>query len=141
MRVIEVVIALFIIVMALGFTNILSISPSSSKYEATELEKIGYNVLHDLDKQNLLPRFVYSNDAENLTAALRITLPIDVYFNLRIYDVNFNLQNNTLLVRYGDESTFLLAKDVVSITYGLVGSTSYNSEYSPRVLVLQLTRG
>ena len=140
MRVIEVVIALFIIVMALGFTNILSISPSSSKYEATELEKIGYNVLHDLDKQNLLPRFVYSNDTENLTAALRITLPIDVYFNLRIYDVNFNL-NNTLPVRYGDESTFLLAKDVVSITYGLVGSTSYNSEYSPRVLVLQLTRG
>ncbi len=155
MRVIEVIIALFIIVAALTFANLLSITPSSPSFKATELQKLGYNVLHDLDQQNLLPRFVYCGEWENLTAALRVTLPLDVYFQLTVYKMeptptDGGLNNNYVVVnsgaqdeiRYGESSAFSSSTDVASVTYGLVGyPTPTESTYSPRVLILQLTRG
>ncbi len=156
MRVIEVIIALFIIVAALTFANLLSISASSPNYEATELQKLGYNVLHDLDQQNLLPRFINGSEWANLTAALRVTLPLDVYFQLTVYKIertatadggisnNYVVANSGPLneIRYGDSSAFSSSKDVASVTYSLVGyPTTTKSTYSPSVLILQLIRG
>jgi len=136
MRVVEVILASFVIIFALSFVNIFAVTPTSPKYEVTELEKLGYNVLHDLDKQGLLPHFVYSEDWNNLTAALRVSLPMDVYFNLTVYDLN-RTQINDAPIFYGDASAFENSKNVASVTYGLVGHDSYN----PRILVLQLVRG
>ncbi len=156
MRVIEVIIALFIIVAALTFANLLSIAPSSPNYQATELQKLGYNVLHDLDKQNLLPEFVYDNQWQNLTAALRVILPINVYFQLNVYQiqrtttVEGGIGNNYVIVnlgptgevRYGDSAIFSSAKNIASVTYSLVGyPMQIESIYSPRMLVLQLIEG
>lgn len=145
MRIIEVILASFIIVFALSFANILAIVPTSPKYEATELEKLGYNVLHDLDQQGLLPRFVYNGEWENLKAALRVSLPLDVYFNMTIY---FNLTTKVSheLIFYGDAEIFTTSKNVASVTYGLVGypikiNATYQAIYDPRILILQLARG
>ena len=156
MRIVEVIMALFIMVFALSFANLLSITPASPKYEATELEKLGYNVLHDLDKQGLLSRFVYGINGvpewSNLTAALRVNFPLNVYFNLtvsqldKVFDgdmTNFTYpQVNPSPIVYGENDTFLLSNEVASITYTLVGyPTQSQYVYSPRILTLELSRG
>ncbi len=146
MRVIEVILASLVIVFALSFANILAIVPTSPKYEATELEKLGYNVLHDLDKQGLLPRFVYKEEWENLTAALRVTLPFDVSFNMTVYNLD-GIKINDKPIFYGEITTFTISKNVASVTYGLVGYAErgekgeYMAKYDPRILILQLSRG
>jgi len=146
MRIIEVILASFIIVFALSFANMFASAPTSSTYEGTELEKLGYNALHDLDDQGLLPRFIYNEEWENLTSALRVLLPLDVYFNATVYDLNGNVLNNAPM-SYGDPAIFASFKNIASVTYGLVGySTRFNSPYYeatyiPRVLTLQLVRG
>lgn len=140
MRVIEVILASFIIVFALSFANILAIAPQSPKYEATELEKMGYNVLYDLDKQGLLTRLVYEKDWLGLQRALQVLLPIDVYFNLTIYYLDGTKVNNVPIC-FGDPSFFAESKNVASISYGLIGSGQNTANYDPRILILQLTRG
>ena len=59
MRVIEAILASFIIIFALAFVNFFNVNPSSERYETTELNKLGYNVLHDLDSLGLLAYFIY----------------------------------------------------------------------------------
>jgi hypothetical protein len=145
MRVIETILASFIIVFALSFANILAITPTSQKYEATELEKLGYNVLHDLDEQGLLPRFVYTEEWDNIIAALRVTLPLDVYFNMTVYDLDGTNVNHKP-ISYGYSETFTTSKNIASITYGLVGypirtNSTYQAAYDPRILILQIARG
>ena len=146
MRVVEVILASFIIIAALSFVNFLAISPTSPKYEAAELEKLGYSVLLNLDRQVILPRFVYGAEWENLTAALRVSLPLDVYFNLTVYDLNGKGINDKG-ISYGEVSVFATSKNVASVTYGLAGypikinATHYKTSYDPRVLILQLVRG
>ena len=146
MRIIEVLLASFVIMFALSFTNVLAVTPLSPKYEADELVKLGYNVLHDLDKQNLLSRFVYTGDWGNLAAALRVTLPLDVYFTLTVYDLN-GTELNSEAISYGTAQTFLRSKNVASVSYVLSGystrinATHYQALYDPRVLLLQLKRG
>jgi hypothetical protein len=146
MRIIEVILASFVIVFALSFANMFASSPTSPTYQATELEKLGYNALHDLDDQGLLPRFVYNQEWENLTSALRVLLPLDVYFNATVHDLNGNILNN-LPISYGDPSIFASLSNIASVTYGLVGysrrfnSTYYEATYVPRILTLQLVRG
>jgi hypothetical protein len=141
MRIVEVILASFIIVFALSFANILAVTPTSPKYEATELEKMGYNTLYDLDKQGLLADFVYNKQWDKLQAALRVLLPLEVHFNLTIYYLN-GTEVNEASIFYGDRETFLNSKNVASITYCLCGySTIGSAIYDPRILVLQLVRG
>lgn len=147
MRVIETILASFIIVFALSFVNIFAITPTSPKYEVTELEKMGYNVLHDLDKQRLLARFVYTEEWDNIKAALRVTLPLDVYFNMTVYDLHDTKVNNATMF-YGDPEAFSTSKNIASVTYGLIGypkrnepTGNYQVIYNPRMLILQLARG
>jgi len=147
MRVIETILASFIIVFALSFANILAITPTSPKYEVTELEKMGYNVLHDLDKQGLLARFVYNEEWDNLKAALRVMLPLDVYFNMTVYDMH-GIEVNDATIFYGGSETFTTSKNIASVTYGLIGypkrnetTGNYQAIYDPRILILQLARG
>ncbi len=150
MRVIETILASFIVVFALSFANIFAVTPTSPRYETTELEKLGYNVLHDLDEQGLLARFVYAEEWGSIKAALRVTLAFDVYFNMTVY----RLQNDTLVrvnddrIFYGEPETFTASGNIASVTYGLVGyslrnqtTDGYESVYDPRILVLQLARG
>jgi len=144
MRVIETLLASFIVVLALAFASIFATTPASQQYEATELEKIGYNVLHDLDDQGLLPRFVYNAEWSNLRSALRVTLPSDVYFNLTVYNLNsVRLDDGSVL--YGEPLTLATSKHIASITYGLAGYATQiyppRAVYEPRIVVLQLTRG
>jgi len=144
-RVIETILASFIIVVALSFVNIFATTPSSPRYEATDLQKVGYNVLHDLDEQGLLPRFVYKGDWGSLRAALRVTLPSDVYFNMTVYDL-YNTKLDDATIFYGDPQMFATSKNIASVTYGLVGSpikigAAYQAIYEPRVVILRLTRG
>lgn len=146
MRVLEAILASFIIIVALSFVNFFAVNPSSQKYEASDLEKSAYNALHDLDLQGLLARFVYNEEWENLTAALSVVLPSDSYFNLAVKDLN-GVTINDVPISYGDNSIFEKSKAVSSVTYALVDFPSKiapfgsNSNYLPRLLSLQLVRG
>ena len=146
MRVVETILASLVIVFALSFVTIFAMTPTSPKYETTDLERLGYNVLHDLDKQGILARFVYCEEWDNLKAALRVTLPIDVYFNMTVRDLNWNEVNDAQIF-YGDLESFATSKVVASINYGLVGypvrinATQYQANYNARILDLQLVRG
>ena len=137
MRIIEALLASFVILFAITFTGIFAITPSSSTYETGELEKVGYNVLHDLDEKNLLPRFICNQEWPNLTAALMVTLPTDVYYNLTIYDLNGNIIN-PVPIKYGSAQVFSESTHVASVTYIIPG---YQADYEPKILVLQLVRG
>jgi len=144
-RVIETILASFFIMFALTFANIFAALPTSPRYEATELQKLGFNVLQDLDEKGLLPRFVYNNEWDNLRAALRVTLSADTHFNLTVYDLDGEKVNDVSIF-YGDYQTFAASKNIASVSYGLVGypvqvGGSYQAVYEPRTLILQLTRG
>jgi hypothetical protein len=148
MRVIEVILASFVIVFALSFTNIFAITPTNPKYETTELEKVGYNILHNLDEQGLLARFVYNREWDNLTAALRVLLPLDIYFNMTVYDLQQHTKVNDIAIFYGDPEAFTTSNNIASVTYGLIGYPtrnqtigSYRAIYDPTILILQLARG
>jgi hypothetical protein len=88
MRVVESVIAILVVVSAVTFLYFFAATPSSQPQDTSELEKIGHNVLHDIDEQQLLARYVYNSEWANFTAALVVSLPTNVYFNLSIYDIN-----------------------------------------------------
>ncbi len=139
MRVIEIILASFIIVGAISFVNFLAVSPTSPGYEITDLEKLGYSALIDLDQQGVLIPLVYDQKWSDLRTILRITIPNDVYFNMKIYALSGSTLNSVpdSQILYGDLATFSDAKNIASITYTLVGET----DYDPRVLVLQLSRG
>jgi len=137
MRVIEAIMAIMLIIFAVAFVNLFAVNPASPKYESGELEKIGYNVLHDLDEQRLLARFVGKEEWENLTSALAASLPTDVYFNLTVYDTDGN-KVNTQSISYGASRVFTDSTYVASVTYTVPG---YQLVYRPRVLILQLVRG
>jgi len=141
MRVIETILASFIIFSALTFVNIFAVVPSSPKYESSDLEKIGHNVLHDLDEQGLLNRFVYNEtEWEELALALTIYLPPDVYFNLTIYDTHAQPTriNQDFPICYGAPEVFTASNSTASVSYVIPGQ---QAEYNPRILVLQLVRG
>jgi len=135
-RVIEAIMASLIVVFAITVVNLFSVTPVSPKYEAGELEKIGFNVLHDLDEEKLLARFVYNGEWANLTAALAASLPTDVYFNLTVYDMAGAVVNQP--IGYGTSRVFTDSDYVASVTYVVPG---YKLAYRSRVLVLQLVRG
>jgi len=137
MRVVEAILASIMVMTAIVFLYLFAASPSSSTYETGDLEKIGHNVLHDIDEQRLLARYVYNSEWANLTAALMVSLPTDVYFNLTIYDVNGNALN-PVSISYGSAQIFTTSKAVASVTYIVPG---YQTNYNPRILVLQLVRG
>ena len=140
MRVIETILSSFIIVSALTFVNIFAVLPSSPKYETSDLEKVGHNVLHDLDEQGLLSRFVYnSTEWGELTLVLMILFPPDVYFDLTIYDVQDTVINREFPIRYGSPlGVFAASNSTASVLYIIPG---HQAEYDPRILVLQLVRG
>jgi len=141
MRVIETILASFIIFSALTFVNIFAVLPSSLKYETSDLEKMGHNILHDLDEQGLLSCFVY-NQTEwgELTLVLMILLPLDVYFDLTIYDAHAQdiAINNYFPIRYGSPEAFTASNSTASVQYIIPG---HQAEYNPRILALQLVRG
>jgi len=141
MRVIETILASFIIFSALTFVNMFAVLPSSPKYETSDLEKMGHNVLHDLDEQGLLSRFVYNEtEWDELALALTIFLPPDVYFDLSIYDAYAqDLPINLYFpIRYGSPEAFTASNSTASVSYIVPGQ---QAEYNPRILVLQLVRG
>jgi hypothetical protein len=146
MRVIETILAASIILGAVSFVGVLAVRPTSLAYEMTDLEKMGYSALHDLDQQNLLASFVYKDEWSTLRTALKITLPVDVYFNLTVYDLSGSKLNEENQVVYGDSATFSNAKNIASVTYCLSGIATqagpgYIAEYDPRIVVLLVTRG
>jgi len=146
MRIIETIMAAFIIFAALSFMGIFAASPTSSAYEVTDLERMGYSALHDLDQQGLLASLVYEGRWSDLRTVLKITLPVDVYFNLRIYNQNWDKLNGDQII-YGESATFSDVKNIASVSYSLVGVSkigaggAIEAYYDPRILVLQITRG
>ncbi len=137
MRVIETILAISIIFAAVSFVSIFAVRPTSPIYEVTDLEKMGYSALHDLDQQGVLTSLVYNGKWSDLRTVLKITLPVDVYFNLTIHNLNGSPINGEKII-YGDAATFLDAKNVASVSYTLVGTAG---TYDPRILVFELTRG
>lgn len=146
MRVIETLLASFIIMGAVSFVTIFSVTPTTPTFEVSDLKQMGYSVLHDLDQQGLLAPFVYNQTWTELRTVLKITLPIDVYFNLNVYDLN-GVRSNDAQIIYGDTRTFDVSNTIVSVTYSLIGNTkqvgigNYEATYDPRIIVLQLSRG
>ena len=136
MHLVEAILASFIIIFAITFLNVFAFTPLSPRYETSDLEKMGNNVLHDLDEKRLLGRFVYSEDWETLTIALMVSLSPEIYFDLTVYDLDWNRVNDAT-IRYGDLEVFETSSYVASVTYIVPG---YQAEYNPRVLVLQLVR-
>jgi hypothetical protein len=150
MRVIETLLAAFIIIAALSFVGIFAVSPTGSGYDVTDLEKMGYGALHELDQQGILAPLVYNQEWADLRTVLKITIPVDVYFNLTIYNLSGSKLNGETQILYGDSTTFSDAKNVASVSYSLLGLpqiTTFNqqveveADYDPRILVLQITRG
>ena len=139
MRVIETIIASFIIIAALAFVSIFAASPESFGYEMKDLEKMGYSALHDLDQQGILRPLVYNDRWSDLRTILKITLQNDVYFNLTISDLpSGQIQSAPdAQILYGDSETFSDAKNIASLRYWLAGE----NKYEPKILTLQLTRG
>ena len=137
MRVVEAIMASLIVISAVTFLYFFASTPSSQAHDTSELEKIGHNILHDIDEQRLLARFVYKLEWANLTSALVVSLPTNVYFNLSIYDINHNSIGDQL-IQYGDQQVFTSSSAVASVTYILPG---YKTSYNPRILVLKLVNG
>lgn len=137
MHVIETILASLVIVFALTFVNIFAVTPYSTRYETSDLEKLGHNILHDLDEKRLLTRFVYEQEWENLTAALTVSLPVDVYFNLTVFDLEGNVVNNRQM-SYGSPEVFSTSNMTASVQYIVPG---YQWNYDPRILRLELVRG
>jgi hypothetical protein len=137
MRVIETILAATIILAAVSFVGIFAVRPTSPAYEITDLEHMGYGALHDLDQQGVLTSLVYSGKWSDLRTVLKITIPVDIYFDLTIYNLDGSRINGEQII-YGDSETFLEAKNIASVTYSLVGSAS---NYEPRILLLKITRG
>ena len=137
MRVVESIMAILIVISAVTFLYYFASAPSSQARDASELEKIGHNILHDIDEQGLLARYVYRSEWGNLTSALAVSLPINVYFSLSIYDMNNNPVNHPL-IQYGDQQVFSSSAAVASVTYIVPG---YQTNYNPRILVLKLVNG
>jgi len=141
MRVVEAILAVLVVISAIFFLYIFAAAPSSQTYETGELEKIGHNILHDIDEQRLLARYVYRSEWANLTAALLVSVPTDVYFNLTIYDINGNRISHPL-IQYGSPQVFTTSKAIASVTYIVSGYSNQTYYiYNPRILVLQLVRG
>jgi hypothetical protein len=143
MRVIEAILASFVLISALTFVNFFALAPTNQKYEITDLENIGYNALHDLDVQGLLSNFIYSDDWISLKAALSVTLPTDVYYNITIYDMNRNAIND-VLVSYGQPELFESSAIISSINYATIGLANFSASsfnYEPRIINIQLVRG
>jgi len=144
MRAIEVFLASFIIVIAISFASFMASVPVTQKYESTELVKIGYNALHDLDEMGLLARYIYNEEWTNLTMALRVILPNNVHFNLKVYYLNGSRVSHPPIL-YGNQEIFENSNYVSSVTYAVVGyptkinATYYLVVYDPRIIVLQLT--
>jgi hypothetical protein len=102
---------------------------------------MGYNVLLDLDQHGILTEMVYFQEKwPDLRTALKLTLPVDVYFNLTIYRVDGDslLKVDNDMIRSDDLTTLSNAKNIASVSYSLIGTSNV---YSPRLLVLQITRG
>jgi len=136
MRLVEALLASFIIMLAITFLNVFAVTPLSPTYEPSNLERIGNNVLHDLDEKRLLSRFVYNEDWVTLTMALMVSLPPDIYFDLTVYYLNWTVVNDETM-RYGDIEVFENSSYIASVTYIVSG---YQTNYDPRILVLQLVR-
>lgn len=148
-RVIESVLASFILVSAMTFVSTFAVTPQSSTYEVGALEKLGHNALHGLDEEKLLSDFVYDQSewSANFTVALRISLPSDVYFDLKMYDLNGTLLNSNIPIRYGNPEVFNNSGSVASVTYCIAGYSRFDSttgsqvKYEPKTLILLLVRG
>ncbi len=136
MRLVEAILASFIIILAITFLNVFAVTPFSPRYETSDLEKMGNNVLHDMDEKKLLCRLVYNDEWETLRLALTVSLPPEIYFDLTVYDLDLNRVNEDP-IRYGDSEVFETSSYVASVTYVVPG---YQADYNPRVLVLQLVR-
>lgn len=147
MRVIETLVASFIIIAALSFVTIFTVTPTTPSLEVSDLEKMGYSALHDMDQEGMLATFVYSRSWSDLRTILKITLPVDVYFNLNIYDLNGTTKFNETPIIYGDARTFDISNNVASVAYSLIGHPKqigigdYDATYDPRIIILQLSRG
>ncbi|MEM0357350.1 MAG: hypothetical protein QXL77_03120 [Candidatus Bathyarchaeia archaeon] len=143
MRVIETILASLVIMVALSFVNNTLIPPYSPRYEATELEKLGYNVLHNLEARGILTRYVYDSDIARgqalLRSALMVSLTPDIYFNLTIYRLDefgqLHLEGQPII--HGEPEAFQNPSQVSTVTYILASPGDY---YDPRILVLQLVR-
>jgi hypothetical protein len=136
MRLVEALLASFIILVAITFLNVIAVTPLSPTYEPSNLEKMGNNVLHDLDEKGLLSRFVYNEDWGTLTLALMVSLPPEIYFDLTVYYLNWTVVNDETML-YGDIEVFETSSYIASVTYIVPG---YQTDYDPRILVLQLVR-
>ena len=136
MRLVEALLASFILLFAITFLNVIAVTPTSPTYEPSDLEKMGNNVLHDLDEKNLLARFVYTEDWETLTLALMVSLQSEIYFDLTVYYLDWTVANNET-IRYGASEVFVNSNYIASVTYIVPG---YQIDYDPRILVLQLVR-
>ena len=139
-RLIETIISAFVILSAIAFVNVYSVLPTSQEYETSDLEKMGYNIFHDLDEHGILARFVYGteSDRKNLMPAFMVFFPPDLYFNLTIYDTNGMLLNQNSPIHFGESKVFEESNSTVSVSYILPGN---QGEYDPRILILQLVRG
>ena len=143
MRVIEAILASFVLIAALTFVNFFALAPTNQKYEITDLENIGYNALHDLNVQGLLSDFIYRDDWISLKAALSVTLPTDVYYNITVYDMNRNAIND-VLISYGQTELFESSAIMSSINYATIGLANFSASsfnYEPRIINIQLVRG
>lgn len=137
-RVIETILASFVIITAISFLITFAVPSPSERYEVTDLERLGYNILYELDNQGLLGRFVYGEKWGNLSAVLKVLLPTNTYFDLRVYDNSGNLLNADYPIAYGDPNAFSESKYVATVTCMLPGN---GTRYDPRILELKLVSG
>ena len=148
MRVIEAILASFVLIFALTFVNFFNVNTSSEKYEITDMNKMGYNILHDLDVQGLLAKYIYAGDWSNLRDAISVTLPVDVYFNITVLYLDYTPRTNSSMY-YGKIDVLSNSEIISSVTYPVIGCANITTgfdfgaeaNYDPSIVVLQLARG
>lgn len=139
MRILEAVVASILIYIA--FTAVfymLFSSEKSFKYEAVDLGRLAYNVLHRLVESDVIEGILIDAQGNGtmLIAVLQGLLPQNVLFNLTIYEVgHVGLWNRVLIISNAPKEAFEVTNEVAS------ASAPYTSRWGRMYfLCLSLTR-
>jgi hypothetical protein len=126
-RVIE---AFFASVLLLSCLALIPAQPAPKNTSGVNLGSLAENTLLSLDCDGHLAGLIDSHDWASLGSCVESALPVTVWFNLTVYDQNFNILNDYPLCNGG-----AVSNTVVSYTYVCA---SQNSSFSVYVLQLQL---
>lgn len=115
MRTVEVLFVIIIILGSFGFASQFAVLPSARQAFGTELGELAQSTLETLDAQGVLSATVFNDVGDdswgNLQKALSASLPVNVVYNLTVYDlsedsnaISYQLSNSVSDASFGIDS-------------------------------------